>query len=396
MLRLPCPATCHSPACLRADHTRYPSLSLLTGVTVDALLFGLLWLAWMVTRQYNRLLRRLGARERVKITWSAAPAIQVVQAAPAPAQGSPGGSAEAETQAAASDGSSKGGRRGLLGFVQRRGGGRGAGSPSRSGQVWAAWQGPEAEAEGGYEPLLDEAQQAQQATNGAAHDAVELSPPPTRRPSHIHLVGAAPGLAGAASAANLAGHGRQESVDCEEELTPRGLHVHLLAQHRQSLLSSPLSSMHAGSGEARAAVEVVRQDLPGAWFPAQAPWSLPHRSRRAVPLLTPPSPSFHAGTRKLQLSVEFRGLGLRLRSCGKSVLQSVSGALQARTLTAIMGPSGELAEVSAECGLALCSGLVLCEASQLQASQSPSVLDTHTLPPTCLPQVLASPACWPR
>ena len=127
MLRLPCPATCHSPACLRADHTRYPSLSLLTGVTVDALLFGLLWLAWMVTRQYNRLLRRLGARERVKITWSAAPAIQVVQAAPAPAQGSPGGSAEAETQAAASVGCSKGGRRGLLGFVQRRGGGRGAG-----------------------------------------------------------------------------------------------------------------------------------------------------------------------------------------------------------------------------------------------------------------------------
>ncbi len=52
-----------------------------------------------------------------------------------------------------------------------------------------------------------------------------------------------------------------------------------------------------------------------------------------------------AGTRKLQLSVEFRGLGLRLRSCGKSVLQSVSGALQACTLTAIMGPSGEHAVV---------------------------------------------------
>lgn len=214
------------------------------GVTVDALLFGLLALAWMVTRQYNRLLRRLGARERVKITWSAAPAIQVVQAAPV--QRSPGGSAEAEAQAAVVDGSGKAVRRGLLGFVQRRGGQRGVGSPNRAGQVWVAWRGPEAETEGGYEPLLDEAQQAQQvqhATNGSAHDAVELSPPPTRRPSHMYLAAAAP-------TGMVAQHGRHESMDCEEQLTPRSLHAHLLAQHRQSLLSSPLSSMHAGNGEA--------------------------------------------------------------------------------------------------------------------------------------------------
>jgi len=217
---------------------------------VDALLFGLLGLAWLVTKQYNRLLRRLGARERVKITWSAGPpAIQVVKAAPL--QRSPGGSAEAEAQAATSDGSGRGGRRGLLGFVQRRGGGRrGAGSPSRAGQVWVAWSGPEAEAEDAYEPLLDAAQQAQQATNGAAHDAVELSPPPTRRPSHMHLT-AASGLGGAAAPAGMPGQpGRHESMDCEEQLTPRSLHAHLLTQQRQSLLCSPLSSMHAGSGEA--------------------------------------------------------------------------------------------------------------------------------------------------
>lgn len=218
---------------------------------MDALLFGLLALAWMVTKQYNRLLRRLGARERVKITWSAAPAIQVVHAARV--QRSPGGSAEAEGQAAAVDGSGKAVRRGLLGFVQRRGGQRGAGSPGRAGQVWVAWRGPEAETEGGYDPLLDEseqAQQAQHATNGSAHDAVELSPPPTRRPSHMYLAAAAAPTCAATTADLVAQHGRHESVDCEEQLTPRSLHAHLLAQHRQSLLSSPLSSMHAGNGEA--------------------------------------------------------------------------------------------------------------------------------------------------
>lgn len=48
---------------------------------MDALLFGLLGLIWLVTRQYNRLLQRLSAKERIRITWAggAAPAITVVQ-----------------------------------------------------------------------------------------------------------------------------------------------------------------------------------------------------------------------------------------------------------------------------------------------------------------------------
>lgn len=47
-----------------------------------------------------------------------------------------------------------------------------------------------------------------------------------------------------------------------------------------------------------------------------------------------------ADARRVQLEVSFEGLSLRLRSCGKSVLQSVSGTLRAARVTAIMGPSG--------------------------------------------------------
>lgn len=43
--------------------------------------------------------------------------------------------------------------------------------------------------------------------------------------------------------------------------------------------------------------------------------------------------------------MEFVGLGLRLRSCAKTVLQSVSGRLQPSRCCAIMGPSGALAGV---------------------------------------------------
>lgn len=55
----------------------------LNGVTVDALLFGLLWLSWLVSRQYNRVLQRLSKRERLKITWGShgEPHITVVTAA---------------------------------------------------------------------------------------------------------------------------------------------------------------------------------------------------------------------------------------------------------------------------------------------------------------------------
>lgn len=39
------------------------------GVSVDALLFGLLWLAWLLAWRFNTLQRRLSARERIRITW---------------------------------------------------------------------------------------------------------------------------------------------------------------------------------------------------------------------------------------------------------------------------------------------------------------------------------------
>ena len=46
-------------------------------------------------------------------------------------------------------------------------------------------------------------------------------------------------------------------------------------------------------------------------------------------------------SRRVQLDVQFEGLGLKLKSCGKAVLQGVSGRLQPGRLAAIMGPSGE-------------------------------------------------------
>jgi hypothetical protein len=43
---------------------------------------------------------------------------------------------------------------------------------------------------------------------------------------------------------------------------------------------------------------------------------------------------------RAQLDVGFEGLGLKLKSCGKVVLQGVSGCLEHGRLAAVMGPSG--------------------------------------------------------
>lgn len=48
---------------------------------------------------------------------------------------------------------------------------------------------------------------------------------------------------------------------------------------------------------------------------------------------------FAAG--RVQLDVGFENLGLKLKSCGKMVLQGVTGCLKHGRLTAVMGPSGE-------------------------------------------------------
>jgi hypothetical protein len=45
---------------------------------------------------------------------------------------------------------------------------------------------------------------------------------------------------------------------------------------------------------------------------------------------------------RVQLDVAFEGLGLKLKSCGKVVLQGVSGRLEHGRLAAVMGPSGNV------------------------------------------------------
>ncbi|KAL4448129.1 hypothetical protein ABPG75_005348 [Micractinium tetrahymenae] len=329
-----CPPGVACPAATEIPDQNY------TGVTVDALLFGVLWLAWLTSRQYNRVLQRLSRRERIRITWGLGgePRITVVKAAGAPrgeagAGGAsrphsrshsrslslggphlrtrsrslslPAAAGEAAAAVAAAElgggcggsggieggggGRTKSG--GLLGFAQRRRAGGSPGSKAKAGQVWAAWSGPGAEAESGYEPLLDDAPsprlpQAQPTArrlgsgsgDGGADgmhngDSFELAVP--RRPL---------------SAAGM--HARHVSITNEDEMTPRQLHSVLVARHRQSL-GSPLSSMHAG-------LESRRQTL----------------------------------------HIEFRQLGLRLKSCGKAVLAGVTGVLAESKVTAIMGPSG--------------------------------------------------------
>ena len=68
-----------------------------------------------------------------------------------------------------------------------------------------------------------------------------------------------------------------------------------------------------------------------------------------------PSKHPHAGVRKRELCVEFQELGLRLRSCGKTVLHGVTGALKAAHITAIMGPSGAPSDWLAHCQKAGCT-----------------------------------------
>lgn len=58
-------------------------------------------------------------------------------------------------------------------------------------------------------------------------------------------------------------------------------------------------------------------------------------------MLSSPMSSVHGGARRPRaLELEFVRLGLSLKSCAKHVLSGVSGKLRAARLTAIMGPSG--------------------------------------------------------
>lgn len=252
-------------------------------MTVDALLFGLLWLAWLCSQQYNRVLLQLSQRERLKITWGAAPQIRVVQQAvqrgrtPSPVHANTrrrprqlaAGAARLPLGALGMgadsvEGPSSGlalGRPGLLGVLAGRSPRRplAGRSGSKAGQVWATFRGPgEGEADAaGYEALLGEGGEEEQ--RPLAED-VEMSP--TRRGGGLGSRGldlaaepgnslppAAPGLA-QGGRTRAAAHARMASADVnEEELTPRHLHTRLVAQHRQSLLASPLSSMHGGTGE---------------------------------------------------------------------------------------------------------------------------------------------------
>ena len=186
----------------------------------------------MVTNKYNKLLQRLGRKERLRITWGAAPAITVVRLAP---HGTGGMPRHARSQSPGSSSNEKQ-RRGLLGMLCWRGGALLGGAGSGAGQVWAAWQGPGHGADtDGYELLLD-------SPAGGGSDGQQAA--------GLDIVPADGAASQGVAQVSVGLRTRLPSGDQhEEDMTPRHLHSRLLAQHRQSLLTSPLSSVHAGVGE---------------------------------------------------------------------------------------------------------------------------------------------------
>jgi hypothetical protein len=239
------------------------------GVTIDILMFALLWVAWLASKQYNRVLLHLSQRERLKITWGAAPEIRVVQAAPRSNTPTTPSAPRARSRTGVGDspGGTRPPQRGLAHVLLRRGASR---SPTKRSQIWAAWRGPTPEGAdaAGEEPLLgmEEADQAAESVELSQAGSGELSP----------VRGAA--AAGAVGSGTAAAHVRVASVDDEDDMTPRLLHTRLVAQHRQSLLSSALSSVHASAG----ARLLPGQPL-GCWGQA-APWvSLVETAWRQLP-----------------------------------------------------------------------------------------------------------------
>lgn len=213
------------------------------GITVDAAILLILGAAYLVSQRYNRVLLQLSARERLKITWGAAPEIMVVRAAPRARTPTPTPGSRSRTRATPGATAPAAAGRGLPGMLARRRAGHSAAGKG-GGQVWAAFRGPEAEAAAaGYAPLLDEQHLS---SGGGAGEAVELSQAGGGSPDTGSPVGTA-----AAGGTLSPSHARLDSIDNEDEMTPRHLHTRLVAPHRQSLLSSPLSSIHAGTGEWR-------------------------------------------------------------------------------------------------------------------------------------------------
>lgn len=67
-----------------------------------------------------------------------------------------------------------------------------------------------------------------------------------------------------------------------------------------------------------------------------------------------------SGERRPCLDVGFEGLGLKLKSCGKVVLQGVRGCLEHGRLAAVMGPSGAVLGNQAQLQQVVVSGCFRC------------------------------------
>eukprot|EP00775_Hariotina_reticulata_P010763 gene10763-10919_t len=328
-----CPALASCPA-----GTETPTDNWL-GFVLDGCLFLLLGLLWNVSQMYNHVMRRLSSRERVKVMWHKSyPKITVVQVAEEqpssrywhtgsaastvstsglPGIAAPEISPEQAHQAAANAGtaaaSSSRSRFGFIGgFTRRRRSGAG-GAP-----VWASF---DDERDGHYIPLL-ECELGAEAIAGA-------EPSRPRHTRNISSVVLAPSstlilepmsLQPTAPQAAAGGRGRHRRTYSAEKPMYAGTGASTAAQlDRNSSLENKLvlPSRRRGSDSSE---HVVQQE-------------------QGQECNVRPSAGA-SGCHRPMLDVGFQDLSMRLKSCGKMVLQGVTGGLHPGRLAAIMGPSG--------------------------------------------------------
>ncbi|KAF6254331.1 hypothetical protein COO60DRAFT_1703369 [Scenedesmus sp. NREL 46B-D3] len=274
------------------------------GFVLDGCLFLLLALMWHVSKVYNALVRRLSSRERVRVMWhKMAPQVTVIEVAeeqqpqlPPITRSHAASLAEAAAAAAAAAAErggasvSTGSRFGFIRGLARRSS-RACGGAAAAAPVWASLDGSELQSA----PLLEYELQGQemfgsQAVSGmhlTANAILTLHPiPDVTNPAAKQQQQGSRGTPRAAGAL-LA---RQSSEG--EGLIPVGQYG------GEAAAADMRVAGHGGSGEARAGVV--------------------------------------GGSRPL-LDVGFDNLSMSLKSCGKQVLQGITGAGKTTLMNALAG-----------------------------------------------------------
>eukprot|EP00879_Flechtneria_rotunda_P031195 GHRR01034055.1.p1 GENE.GHRR01034055.1~~GHRR01034055.1.p1 ORF type:complete len:597 (+),score=153.10 GHRR01034055.1:108-1898(+) len=281
------------------------------GLVLDGCMFLLLGLLWHISQVYNRLMRRLSNRERVRIMWHKThPEVTIVQVAdarqldwqhpphPPAAELASNTAPEPVTapQAVPVPRASPPTRLAFLrSFTRRRSqGGGGQATAAAVGPVWASIEGRE----GSQRSPLLEFEMLSEERRSSTHPGQQQH---SRSLSGIPLVEnttfTLPPV-NLQSQKTKATHSASHNSDSDGDLVLAGNYQIATAEQQE--------------GAAR-----MRDTADG----------------RVILGIT--------GCYKPVMDVGFQGLSMKLKSCGKQVLQNVTGQLLHGRLTAIMGPSGE-------------------------------------------------------